>query len=330
MNQIEEHHLKPIFIDQSFNNFDLFLDSIQDWDLEFYKLDKAPFTAKINRIISTNISLMDVKLNSRLDQHGHPPHGVRSIAIPADPKQHFHWRKKLITSNRIGVWPLGGDLNAVSSTGFHVYVLSISDEFLNSVSHILGTPTLTEMLKGDECLDISQSEMTKLQFFLADFLNDMITFPEFEINHEFRKQAEFEVARSLLLAIASSRFEAKIPPSRFRDEGLQRALDYITSSANEAPRISDVCQAACISERTLQFAFLDHFGISPKQYLNFYRLNAVRRELHFADPSSSTVKQIAAHWGFWHMGKLGGDYYNLFGELPSETLKKKNKVYYRK
>ena len=71
MSQIEEQHLKPVLIEQSFNDFDLFLDSIQDWDLEFYKLDKAPFNTKIRRIISTNVSLVDVKLISRLDQNGH-------------------------------------------------------------------------------------------------------------------------------------------------------------------------------------------------------------------------------------------------------------------
>jgi len=324
MNQIKEHQLKPIIIDQSFNDFDLFLDSIHGWDLEFYKLDKAPFRAEIRRIISTNISLMDVKLNSRLDQHGHPPQGIRTIAIPADSKQHFHWRKKLITSNRIGVWPIGGELDAVSNTGFHGYALSISEEFLNKTSHILGIPSLTEMIKDNECLEISQSEMTKIQFFLAKFLKDMITYPEFVSNHKFRKQMEFEVARSSLLAIASSWIEVKIPSSRFRDEGLRRALEFIKSNAHKAPRIYNVCQAASVTERTLQFAFRDYFGVTPKQYLDSYRLNAVRRELHLADPSNSKVRQISAHWGFWHMSKFSRDYYNLFGELPSETLKMKN------
>jgi AraC family ethanolamine operon transcriptional activator len=32
------------------------------------------------------------------------------------------------------------------------------------------------------------------------------------------------------------------------------------------------------------------------------------------------VVDIAAQYGFWHMGQFSKDYKNLFGELPSSTL----------
>ena len=321
MIQFEEQHLNPIFIDHTFSDFNLFLDSVQGWDLEFTKLDKAPFDAKTRQIISANISLMDVKINSHLDQHGHPPHGVRTIAIPADPNQYVYWRKKIITNNRIGIWPLEGDLDAVSKVGFHVYTLSIPEEFLISISQTLGIPTLAEMLKEEECLDISQLEMTKLRIVLANFLNHMFINPELLTNDRSRKNAEFEIARSFLLTIASSQVEAKIPPSRFRDKAMQRALDYITSNAHKAPQIADVYDAAYASERTLQYAFLERFGVTPKSYLESFRLNGVRKELHISDSTSTKIKEVAKRWGFWHMSKFASDYHKLFGKLPSDTLR---------
>jgi AraC family ethanolamine operon transcriptional activator len=36
----------------------------------------------------------------------------------------------------------------------------------------------------------------------------------------------------------------------------------------------------------------------------------------------SRVADIAIRWGFWHMGQFARDYRAMFGELPSETLKK--------
>jgi AraC-like DNA-binding protein len=34
-----------------------------------------------------------------------------------------------------------------------------------------------------------------------------------------------------------------------------------------------------------------------------------------------TVQDVAAHWGFWHLGQFAQDYKRLFGELPSTTLR---------
>ena len=34
------------------------------------------------------------------------------------------------------------------------------------------------------------------------------------------------------------------------------------------------------------------------------------------------VKDIAAHWGFVDLGRFAVDYKHLFGESPSETLKR--------
>jgi AraC family ethanolamine operon transcriptional activator len=48
----------------------------------------------------------------------------------------------------------------------------------------------------------------------------------------------------------------------------------------------------------------------------------VRRALREADPQRETVGDIAARWGFWHLSRFAADYKEMFGELPSNTLKK--------
>ncbi len=69
-------------------------------------------------------------------------------------------------------------------------------------------------------------------------------------------------------------------------------------------------------------AFLERFGVSPKAYLQALRLNGVRRVLRRSDPLNSKVSNVANYWGFWHMGQFAADYRRLFGELPSDTLRK--------
>ncbi len=74
-----------------------------------------------------------------------------------------------------------------------------------------------------------------------------------------------------------------------------------------------------VSWRTLDYAFREVFGVTPKQYLQATRLDCVRKELCRNGPAVK-ITEVAAEWSFWHMGKFAADYRRQFGELPSETL----------
>jgi AraC family transcriptional regulator, ethanolamine operon transcriptional activator len=51
-------------------------------------------------------------------------------------------------------------------------------------------------------------------------------------------------------------------------------------------------------------------------------LNGVRRELKSDARADRAVQDIAARWGFWHLGEFSADYKHQFGELPSATLRR--------
>ena len=106
---------------------------------------------------------------------------------------------------------------------------------------------------------------------------------------------------------------------------IQKARDYIDAHADEPPAIQDVCRAAGVSWRTLNYAFRETFGVTPKEYLQATRLDGVRKELHQRGPSAK-IADIANNWGFWHMGQFAADYRRQFGELPSETPKRTHRA----
>jgi len=109
-----------------------------------------------------------------------------------------------------------------------------------------------------------------------------------------------------------------------RDRAVSRAVAYIEENAEEPIHLRDLCLITEASERTLRYGFLERYDVSPKAYLQAFRLNGVRRELRRADPVSTKVIDIANYWGFWHMGKFAADHRRLFGELPSETINRHN------
>ena len=100
---------------------------------------------------------------------------------------------------------------------------------------------------------------------------------------------------------------------------LRRAIDH---GQTLSMRISVPEYAARIgvSQRTLELAFRESLGITPRQYLSQLRLHGVRAELRRREPGSHCVTEVASDWGFTELGRFAGDYRQLFGELPAATL----------
>jgi AraC family transcriptional regulator, ethanolamine operon transcriptional activator len=90
--------------------------------------------------------------------------------------------------------------------------------------------------------------------------------------------------------------------------------------------ISDLARTSGVPERTLRTAFQRCFGLSPVEYLRILRLHQARQLLLASCPDQTTVTQIAFGLGFWDLGRFAGAYRELFGELPSATLRKPSRI----
>ena len=101
------------------------------------------------------------------------------------------------------------------------------------------------------------------------------------------------------------------------------AEDYALSHTDDHLYVSDLCRVAAVSERTLECAFNEVMGLTPMTYLIRLRLHRVRRALLAATQGSTTVSAEALNWGFWHFGEFSRAYKQCFGELPSDTLRRK-------
>jgi AraC family transcriptional regulator, ethanolamine operon transcriptional activator len=140
-----------------------------------------------------------------------------------------------------------------------------------------------------------------------------------------RAAAQDELLETLLATLdTASSFEPK-PGERTRHAHslvVRAAEDHALSPIDEPVQITDLCRAAGVSERTLQYAFKEVMGLSPRDYLVRVRLHRVRQALLAASQRTSTVSVEALKCGFWHFGEFSRAYKDCFGELPSETLRR--------
>lgn len=86
--------------------------------------------------------------------------------------------------------------------------------------------------------------------------------------------------------------------------------------------ISDLCMILNINPRTLHKAFIKIMGIAPHQFFQKRRLSQAYQMLLKADSREFRVTDIATQLGFSELGRFSGQYRGLFGESPSETIRR--------
>ena len=138
--------------------------------------------------------------------------------------------------------------------------------------------------------------------------------------------AEVDLLETLLAAlrVANDLEPTRSDRTRQAQSRIVRAAEArALSNADDRLYVTDLCRAAAVSERTLEYAFKEVLGLTPMTYLVRLRLHRVRQALLAARSESTTVSAEALNWGFWHFGEFARSYKACFGEAPSDTLRRK-------
>jgi AraC-like DNA-binding protein len=101
-----------------------------------------------------------------------------------------------------------------------------------------------------------------------------------------------------------------------------RARAYISENLGRPLRIDEIARAAFASRRTVYRAFNKVLDETPQSYVRKLRLHRIRHDLASDAERTCTVALVANQWGIGELGRLSGWYRELFGERPSETLRR--------
>ena len=132
--------------------------------------------------------------------------------------------------------------------------------------------------------------------------------------------------RALLQATATALFTEDFARSYDSREPLQRhravarACAFIDTNLRASIALSDLCAAAGVCTRALEYGFRDFYELGPMAYVRNLRLCRVRHDLQMPGNGDDSVSSAARRWSFTHMGQFSHDYRVLFGEMPSQTL----------
>ncbi len=300
-----------------FLDFETFTQAAASWELEFVQLDRGDFRSDMLQASLGPVQLAYARFNRKLQLRGEPPVGLRTFTLLSESSSKWWWRGREASNNTITVYPVGGEIDAVIRPGYEGFAISVTADHLANVAREAGLPTPDDLIGTEEVFECDPAVVTALQLGLRAFGETVTRLPEVG-QQELRRELEFELPTDLLRSIAGGRGGRDRSGLRFRSRAVQRVLNYIDAFPRQPHTVKDVCRVAGASERTIQTAFLERFGVRPKAYLRDRRLNGARADLCLADPATPITK-VANRWGFWHMGQFARDYRRLFGKLPSET-----------
>lgn len=102
---------------------------------------------------------------------------------------------------------------------------------------------------------------------------------------------------------------------------VKRATDLVHAYPENPWSIAELARATAVSPSALQKAFQRAGQPPPMTSLRQVRLRRVHAELARSSAGATTVTRTAGRWGFVHMGRFAQQYRQMFGEVPSETLR---------
>ena len=315
MNSIEQ-----IVVEQQFSDLDQFADYVDTWDIEFLQLEKGEIEIDFAHLTRPNLLIGYCSLSRKVDQQGSAPEGYWTFAFARAPK--IIWRNIDVGDDQVIVYSPGSEIECISWPGFEVLTLSLHKDLLHQVCERYRFGRLQDLLSQKEVIATDPVATHRFKKRLKEILRSSLGKAKPGNNLWLDQYVEYELAEDLCALLRSGYANVAYTSTPTRRRAIRQVREYLEESKTWRFSVSELCDITGLSERTLQYAFQEHLGVSPKSYINLTRLRKVHQALRESSAETTSVSFLASNWGFWHMGQFASDYKKVFGCIPSETLKK--------
>ena len=309
-------------VDKKYDDFDGFAAQVHGWDLDFRQLKAGKSPAELLQFGRADFHVTSFYMEQPYEQRGCTLPNAITVGLIEEGVEAVTTANGKLQQDGIIYFPAGSEFSCVSDSQFKGYTLTIADDLVDEVAESAGL----QRAKSGQNMNMVVQHCRRGNINVVRQQLRHITRGIEKINNtpdapNVIRDLEFELIRELVLGTADLPAVTKPLLTPRKKMVLQRALDYIEANSHKAITVVELSQASGASVRMLEYVFRDYYNVTPKSYLRSHRLTGAHRELRHSLPAKPVISEIAAHWGFWHMGQFAADYQCFFGELPSETLK---------
>jgi len=208
-----------------------------------------------------------------------------------------------------------------SGADFHYGSISLpADELDTAVRSIVGSEFTTRL--DQRIIHPHRQPMVRLlrlHKLLGQLAHDT---PEILKLPEVVRALENELVHVMVRCLAAGADVETTSGGRRHDAIMGRFEEFLAAHPQRPLYLTEICAGIGVAERTLRAACEEHLGMGPIRYLTLRRMQLVRRALLGADANKTSVTRIVTDHGFWELGRFSVAYRTLFGESPSETLRR--------
>jgi hypothetical protein len=125
-----ESDIPIVALRQSFQLFEQFAETAVGWDVGFRQLDHSASPFYLEQFSSPRLLYTRGRFGCSFHQLGGPTVGFRTFALQSEHCTDFRWCGEAINAHDLIVFPVGGEFESVSQSGFDIFTVSIADELL--------------------------------------------------------------------------------------------------------------------------------------------------------------------------------------------------------
>lgn len=303
----------------------LFEEVAKPWDFCITPLTAGPFVHRKAFLLTPAFAMQHDSFQCHSRFFGMTPPGLLGFAVPLRLGRRSTFWNDSLHEQGLPASPPGALEASIDAGQVHLIVLIDLD-----VIHRTLAPELASALMSaaaNRVLPASVSKIERLKRILLCLLRQAHRRPMMLEHPAVLRALEADLLARLLETVELPGLSAdRRPPSIKRQRGLDRALEFLRDADLSALTVPGLCGESGVSQRTLEYAFLDTYGMTPLAFLRRWRFHAVRRRLTLAPPGTLTITQAAYSEGFYQLGRFASEYRLLFGERPLETLRRSPRV----
>ncbi len=200
-------------------------------------------------------------------------------------------------------------------------LISLSPELLATCGKAL-TGRHGVSLPEDRILRPSRAEALKFRRLLGQACHLAETRQESVDRPEAASGLTQQILHVVVQCLASNVADDNPKTRRHHAAVMARFEDALCKRGDERMTMPTLCEEIDVPERTLRMCCAEFLGVSPTRYLLLQRLNKARSALRRADPTMSSVAEVARDHQFLELGRFAVTYRATFGESPSVTLQR--------
>ena len=303
-------------------DIDEFTEMAQGYRLGFTQIEKGAFLAEAVQTQLAGVLLSAAHYGRAVIQVGEPPPGKVTFAMlmsgaPA------RWQGREFGLNDLLAGTHRVEMEMVCKAGYVCATASFPLDLVDETSDRCGYPRIADA-RTSTMVGLEYNKAGTLRNALGTAFIEAITHPFNELAATWARNKQEDLLHAMLACLGNGASKVKSVSHGERARVLKATLAAIKDQPEEVLSVGDLCRIAGASERTLDYAFRERFGLAPAQYMKVLRLNGVQNDLCRLHEPSIKISDIANKWGFWHLGQFAKDYRNWFGELPSDTYQRKH------